>query len=161
MKCPFVGLCTLSVRIGTLSIDNETDDDDVSKPRQTGPRVLFSAGNMKFKQCSFPDRQRLFLCKELCLVTVLLWHSKTSVIASHKLWRWFNWRWRIYCSLRPGSFDFGGLLFITQLLFLFWKLKVYTDLEQLYLQLRQISAAEENSVLLQCSTIFVLSQYSS
>ena len=41
------------------------------------------------------------------------------------------------------------------------KLKVYTDLEQLYLQLCKISAAEENSVLLQCSTTFVLSQYSS
>ena len=73
------------MKIGTLSIDNETDDDDVLKLRQTGPRVLFSAGNMKFKQCSFPDRQRLFLCEELCLVTVLLWHSKTSVIASYKL----------------------------------------------------------------------------
>ena len=52
---------------------------------QTGRRVLFSVGNMKFKQCSFPDRQRLFLCEELFLVTVLLWHSKTSVIASYKL----------------------------------------------------------------------------
>ena len=87
---------------------------------QTGRRVLFSVGNMKFKQCSFPDRQRLFLCEKLCLVTVLLWHSKTSVIASYKLWGWFNRWWQIYCSLRPGSFDFAGLLFITQLLFLFW-----------------------------------------
>ena len=26
-----------------LSIDNETDDDDASEPRQTGPRVSFSA----------------------------------------------------------------------------------------------------------------------
>ena len=64
----------------TLSIDNETDDDDDSQPRQTGPRVSFSAGKTKFKQCSFPDRRRLLLCEELCLVTVLLGHSKTSVI---------------------------------------------------------------------------------
>ena len=35
--------------IGTLSIDNETDDDDASQPRQTGPRVSFSAGKTKFK----------------------------------------------------------------------------------------------------------------
>ena len=68
----------------------------------------------------------------------------------------------------------ANLLFFTTWIIRFWrpslhhtafvfvlKLKVYTDLEQLYLQLRQISAAEENSVLLQCSTIFVLSQYSS
>ena len=67
-------------QIGTLSIDNETDDDDASQPRQTGPRVSFSAGKTKFKQCSFPDGRRLFLCEELCLVTVLLGHSKTSVI---------------------------------------------------------------------------------
>ena len=32
------------------------------------------------KQCRLPDRRRLFLCEELCLVTVLLWHSNTSVI---------------------------------------------------------------------------------
>ena len=44
-----------------LSIDNETDDDDASEPRQTGPRVSFSAGKTKFNQCSFPDRRRLFL----------------------------------------------------------------------------------------------------
>ena len=68
------------MEIGTLSIDNETHDDDASQPRQTGPRVSFSVGKTKFKQCSFPDRRRLFLCKEVCLVTVLLWHSKTSVI---------------------------------------------------------------------------------
>ena len=55
--------------LGTLSIDNETDDDDASQPRQTGPRVSFSAGKTKFKQCSFPDRRRLFLCEELCHVT--------------------------------------------------------------------------------------------
>ena len=66
--------------IGALSIDNETDDDDASQPRQTGPRVSFLVGKTKFRQCSFPDRRRLFLCKELCLITVLLWHSKTSVI---------------------------------------------------------------------------------
>ena len=66
--------------IGTLSIDNETDDDDASQPRQTGPRVSFWAEKTKFKQCSFPDGRRLFLCEELCLVTVLLGHSKTSVI---------------------------------------------------------------------------------
>ena len=65
--------------LGTLSIDNETDDDDASQPRQTGPRVSFSAGKTKFKQCSFPDRRRLFLCEELCLATVLLWHSKTVI----------------------------------------------------------------------------------
>ena len=32
VKCPFVGLFTLCAKIGTLSIDNETDDNDVSKP---------------------------------------------------------------------------------------------------------------------------------
>ena len=64
----------------TLSINNETNDDVASQPRQTGPRVSFSAGKTKFKQCSFPDRRRLFLCEELCLVTVFLGHSKTSVI---------------------------------------------------------------------------------
>ena len=32
--------------IGTLSIDGETDDDDDSQPRQTEPRVLFSAGKV-------------------------------------------------------------------------------------------------------------------
>ena len=81
------------------------------------------AGKTKFKQCSFPARRLLFLCEELCLVTVLLWHSKTSVISRG-----------IYCSLWPGLFDFGGFLFVAQLLFDFvfvLKLKVYTDLEQL------------------------------
>ena len=68
------------MEIGTLSIDNEMHDDDASQPRQTGPRVSFSVAKTKFKQCSFPDRRRLFFCKEVCLVTVLLWHSKTSVI---------------------------------------------------------------------------------
>ena len=68
--------------VGTLSIDNETDNDDASQPRQNGPRVSFSGGKTKFKQYNFPDRRRLFLCEELCLVTVLLWHSKTSVICN-------------------------------------------------------------------------------
>ena len=68
------------MEIGTLSIDNETRNDDASQPRQTGPRVSFSVGKTKFKQCSFPDTRRLFLCKEVCLVTVLLWYPKTSVI---------------------------------------------------------------------------------
>ena len=66
--------------LGILSIDNESDEDDALQPTQTGARVSFSAGKTKFKQCSFPDRRRLFLCEELCLVTVLLWYSKTSVI---------------------------------------------------------------------------------
>ena len=44
------------------------DDDDDSQPRQTGRRVSFSAGKTKFKQCSFPDRRRLFRSEELCLV---------------------------------------------------------------------------------------------
>ena len=34
--------------LGTLSIDS---DDDASQPRQTGPRVSFSAGKTKFEQC--------------------------------------------------------------------------------------------------------------
>ena len=58
--------------LGTLSTDNETDDDDASQSRQKGPRVSFSAGKTKFKQCSFPDRRRIFLCEQVCLVTVLL-----------------------------------------------------------------------------------------
>ena len=69
-----------TMEIGTLSIDNEMHDDDALQPRQTGPRVSFSVGKTKFKECSFPDRRQIFLCKEVCLVTVLLWHSKTSVI---------------------------------------------------------------------------------
>ena len=59
-------------------LDNDTND--VSQPRQTSPRVSFTAGKTKFKQWSFPDRQRVFLSETFCLVTVLLWHSKTSVI---------------------------------------------------------------------------------
>ena len=66
--------------IGTLSIDNETDDDDASQPRQSGLRVSLSAGKTKFKQCSFPDRRRPFLCEKLSLVTVLLRRLNTSVI---------------------------------------------------------------------------------
>ena len=58
--------------LGTLSTDNETDDDDASQSRQKGPRVSFSAGKTKFRQCSFPDRGRLFLCGEVCVVTALL-----------------------------------------------------------------------------------------
>ena len=47
--------------IGTLSIDNETaDDDDDSQPRQTGP-----AGKTKSKQCSSPNRRRRFLSEEV------------------------------------------------------------------------------------------------
>ena len=65
---------------GTLSILNETDDDDASQSRQTGPKVSFSAGKTKFKQCSFPDRRRLFLCEGVCPVTALFMHSKSSVI---------------------------------------------------------------------------------
>ena len=72
--------CFPAAILGTLSIDNETDDDDASQPRQPGPTVSFSAGKTKFKQGSFPDGRRLFLCEEVCLVTVLLGHSKTSVI---------------------------------------------------------------------------------
>ena len=45
---------------GTLSILNETDDDDASQSRQTGPKVSFSVGKTKFKQCSFPDRRTTF-----------------------------------------------------------------------------------------------------
>ena len=52
-----------------------------SRPRHSGPRVSLSAGKTKFKQCSFPDRQRLFLCEELCLVTVLLWGRKRDLHA--------------------------------------------------------------------------------
>ena len=37
--------------------------------KQTGPRVSFSAGKTKFKQGSFRDRRRLFVCEEVCLVT--------------------------------------------------------------------------------------------
>ena len=59
---------------------NETDDDDASQPRQTGSRVSFSEGKTKFKQCNFPDRRRLFLCKEQ---SILLWHSKK--FTSYKL----------------------------------------------------------------------------
>ena len=29
-------------------------------------KVSLSDGKTKFKQCSFPDRQRLFLCEEVC-----------------------------------------------------------------------------------------------
>ena len=32
--------------IGTLSIDDETDDVDDSTPRETEPRVSFSAGKV-------------------------------------------------------------------------------------------------------------------
>ena len=39
--------------------------------------VSFSAGKTKFKQCSFPDRRRLFLCEGVCLVTALFMHSKS------------------------------------------------------------------------------------
>ena len=65
--------------VTTLSIDNETDDDDAPKSTEADwvkkIRASFLAGKTKFKQCSFPDRRRLFLCEELCLVRVLLWHS--------------------------------------------------------------------------------------
>ena len=50
-----------SNRLVTLNIDNGLDNDDASQPRQTGPRVTFSAGKTKFKRWSFPDRRRLFL----------------------------------------------------------------------------------------------------
>ena len=87
-------------------------DSKISTSARTHFQIEFAcplAGKTKFKQCGFPARRRLFLCEELCLVTVLLWHSKTSVICRG-----------IYCSLRPGLFDFGGFLFVARLLFLFW-----------------------------------------
>ena len=67
------------VLLGALSIDNERDDD-ASQTRQTGSRASFSARKTKFKQSSFPERRRLFLFEKVCLVAVLLWHSRTSVI---------------------------------------------------------------------------------
>ena len=58
--------------VTTLTIDNETDDDDASQSTEADwvkeIRTSFSAGKTKFKQCSFPGRRRLFLCEELCLV---------------------------------------------------------------------------------------------
>ena len=81
----FITLRTRPVNIDRKqTFDNKTDDGDVSQPRQTGPRVSFSAGKTKFiKQRSFPDR-RLFPWEELCLVAALLWPSKTSVIAAER-----------------------------------------------------------------------------
>ena len=58
--------------LGTLRIDNETDDDDASQSRQKGPRISFSAGKTKFKQCSFPI-SRFYELLEKCAV------SKTDV----------------------------------------------------------------------------------
>ena len=84
-------------------------------------------GKTKFKQCSFSDGRRLFLCEELCLVTVLLWHSKTSVICKFD---------------DDGLIDDGEFIVLYDLnysrlslrrtAFVFvLKLNVYTDLEQL------------------------------
>ena len=53
--------------IGTLSINTKRTTTTL-RNRGTGLRVSFSAGKTKFKQCSFPDRRRLFLCEEVCLI---------------------------------------------------------------------------------------------
>ena len=49
-------------------IDNQVDDDDASQPRQTEPRVSFSAGKTKFKQCGFLDRRRLFFFAKIVIL---------------------------------------------------------------------------------------------
>ena len=46
--------------IGTSSIDNETDDD-ASQPRQTGPRISFSAGKTKWLDTVFEGQYLLSL----------------------------------------------------------------------------------------------------
>ena len=76
--------------VGTLSIDSENVDDDASKPRQTGPRVSFSAGKTKFKQCCFPDRRRLFLCDLLFFSTT--WIIRFLFVAQLLFWFW-NQKW--------------------------------------------------------------------
>ena len=39
LKAQVKAITALFEVIGTLSIDDEIDDDDASQPRQTGPRV--------------------------------------------------------------------------------------------------------------------------
>ena len=89
-------------------------------------RCRLGQGFSKFKQC-FPDRRRRLLCKYVCLVTVLLWHSNTSVLWR---WRWFNRLWRMCCSLRPVLFV-AQLLFVLSFFFFLKPVKVNNDLKQL------------------------------
>ena len=71
-----------SALVGTLSIDNETDDDDVSQPRQTVPRVSSSAGKTKFKKCSFPDSLVLRSFYYLATIARALWLTAKQVLFS-------------------------------------------------------------------------------
>ena len=55
-------------RIGTLSIDKETDNDDASQPRQTGPRVLFSAGKRSLSSAASQTDDDFFFAKNFVLL---------------------------------------------------------------------------------------------
>ena len=52
----------------TLSIDNETDDDDDSQPRQTGPRVSFSAGKRSLSSAASQTDDDFFFAKNFVLL---------------------------------------------------------------------------------------------
>ena len=54
--------------IGTLSIDNETDDDDVSRPRPTRPRVSFSAGKRSLSSAASQIDDDFFFGKNFVLL---------------------------------------------------------------------------------------------
>lgn len=57
---PSVNIGSYGVEIGNLSIDDESDDDDVPYPRKTGETFSFSAGKLKVKQPRSFDRRRHF-----------------------------------------------------------------------------------------------------
>ena len=56
------------MEIGTLSIDNETRDDDASQPRQTGPRVSFSVGKTSLSSAASQPHGGFFFTKKFVLL---------------------------------------------------------------------------------------------
>ena len=99
-------------KIWTLSIDNETDDDDVSQPRHTGPRVSFLAVQLPWQTTTFS------LGRTLSCYSLISYDD--GLIDDGEFFLFLD-----YSILE-------AVLFVRQLSFVFvLKLKVNNDLEQL------------------------------
>ena len=69
LKIPHLGIWYFFLwEIGTLSIDNETHDDDASQPRQTGPRVSFQWGKRSLSSAASQTDGDFFFAKEFVLL---------------------------------------------------------------------------------------------
>ena len=88
--------------------------------RRLGQGFRFRRGKRSLSSAASQTDDVFFFTKNFVLLQSCYGIQRPPQFASHKLWRWLNRRRRINCSLRPALFDFGGFLFVAQLLFSFW-----------------------------------------